>query len=71
MKTLSKEQRLEKQVKLLSKQLEASLQLLAHQDKHLVFLEGLIGKSCQQEATPPDNTELQEYVLQLLKEIHE
>ena len=67
----SKEQRLEAQVKLLSKQLNASLQLLAHQDKHLVFLESLIGKQCQQEATPPDNTELQEYVLQLLKEIHE
>jgi hypothetical protein len=71
MKTPSKTRRLEKQIKLLSKQLDASLQLLEHQDRHLVFLEGLIGKSCQQEIKTCDNTELQEYVLQLLKETNE
>ena len=64
---------LQAQVKQLQRQLSIATKLLEHQDKHLLFLEGLLGKQAvkQEDINENPNEELQEEIQQLLKEQNE
>jgi len=62
-------EQLQSQVKFLSKQLNVANRLLEHQDKHLTFLESLLGKSAPQpqtEQAPNCNKKLQEDIRRML-----
>ena len=61
-------EQLQSQVRFLSKQINVANRLLEHQDKHLTFLESLLGKSAPKvvEQDPNCNKKLQEDIRRML-----